>query len=200
MRYGKLLLLLAVATMVVVGWSIAVADEEGGEGAAERPRRTRVEGAGERRDRAQRRRTFGAAFDYAGIAKELGLSDAQAAKLAGLIVNQQMQNRLRRVELTDAQQAKVKALCLAAGPDLLAADGAEAQAAVTRGLYTQVTEQAGLTDEQKARMGGRRRGEGEREGRRSRDREGGEEGGRRSRDREGGEEGGGGAEEGGWVD
>jgi len=145
-----------VAALVLAGWTYTVAQDAGREG---RTRGKRA-GAGEKGERrrpgaATARRGGGGgemAFDYAGVAAEMNLAGAQAQKLTGLILNQFMLARTRRAELSDDQKAQLKAACMGAATDLLAATDARGKMTATRAVQQTLRNEI-LTDEQKKKMG-----------------------------------------------
>jgi hypothetical protein len=148
-----------VAALVLAGWTYTVAQDAGGEG-RERGKRARGGEKGERRrpGAATARRGGGGgggemAFDYAGVAAEMNLAGAQAQKLTGLILNQFMLARTRRAELSDDQKAQLKAACMEAATDLLAATDARGRMTATRAVQQKLRNEI-LTDEQKKRIGG----------------------------------------------
>lgn len=133
----------AVLAFLALGLPWAMAQDDGGGKKAKKAQDNKADRAG---------KTVGS-FDYAGVASELGLTKEQTDKLAGLIINQQALLRMQRLGLTDEQRAKVKALCMDTGKEVLTMD-ARGQGQGMRALDEKIRTQV-LTDEQRAKLGPR---------------------------------------------
>jgi Spy/CpxP family protein refolding chaperone len=136
--------LVAVLAVLASGLPWAMAQDDGGGKKAKKAQDNKADRAG---------KTVGS-FDYAGVASELGLTKEQTDKLAGLIINQQALLRMQRLGLTDEQRAKVKALCMDTGKEVLTMD-ARGQGQGMRTLDEKIRTQV-LTDEQRAKLNPKR--------------------------------------------
>jgi hypothetical protein len=160
MKLGKWMVC-GVAALLLASWSYSVAQDAGADKPKDRAARADRRPGGEAGARGGM--AFGpAAFDYAGVAKELGLDAAQSEKLAGLILNQLVGGRYQRLGIDDAQKGKIKDACLAAGKDLLAATDAQGKTTAVRAIEEKIRTDV-LTDEQKQKMGAGRGGDRERQ-------------------------------------
>jgi hypothetical protein len=189
-------LVCALAGLMLLGWSLAAAEDEPAPGEEKVKKAHKRAGRDKpRREKAPRAKRVSpeAAFDYAAVANEMALSDEMKAKLTGLILNQQMLAKLQRAKLAEDQKPKLKDACAAAAKDVLAAADAEGRDAALKALMAKVKTDV-LTEEQQKLFGPRERkpkeakGEGAAEGKRGK---------RRDKKAEGAE---GGAEAGGGID
>jgi hypothetical protein len=144
---GGLAAIAAVLALLAISLPWAMAQDDSG---AKKAKHDPTAAAGRKAQDNRAGKTVGS-FDYAGVASELGLTKEQTDKLAGLIINQQALLRLQRLALTDEQKAKVKALCMDTGKEVLTMD-ARGQGQGMRALDEKIRTQV-LTDDQRAKFG-----------------------------------------------